>query len=162
VTVIIKPKKNDLHFLLCDPNIVFFLRFSYNFWYLLSISFQCSNVIKKPKLNETNTICTEAQNLLECTAVFLTECRPTFQLRTRQHIPEDSELHTRCRENLKSHTICTVFLQHGFVLLENSTLEIQPVVMEALISTDQGAPHIVRRGPIPYTAAGNAVKSVHL
>jgi hypothetical protein len=32
----------------------------------------------------------EAQNLLECTAVF--ECRPTFQLITRQYIPEDSEL----------------------------------------------------------------------
>jgi hypothetical protein len=26
-----------------------------------------------------------------------------IQLRTRQHIPEDSELHTRRRENLKSH-----------------------------------------------------------
>jgi hypothetical protein len=83
----------------------------------------------------------EAQNLLGCTAVFLiecwpavflTECRPTFQrcmlppssgrwvitlmmeaartsetsvniqLRTWQYNPEDSELHTRCRENLKS------------------------------------------------------------
>jgi len=61
--------------------------------------------------------------------VFLTECRPTsdpfalgslialmmeaartsetsvdIQLRTWQYIPEDSELHTRRRENLKSHT----------------------------------------------------------
>jgi hypothetical protein len=62
--------------------------------------------------------------------VFLIECRPTFhkyvlppssvialmmeaartyetsvdiQLRTRQYIPEDSELHTRRRDNLKSH-----------------------------------------------------------
>jgi hypothetical protein len=26
-----------------------------------------------------------------------------IQLRTWQYIPEDSELHTRCRENLKSH-----------------------------------------------------------
>jgi hypothetical protein len=26
-----------------------------------------------------------------------------IQLRTRQYIPEDSELHTRRRENLKSH-----------------------------------------------------------
>jgi hypothetical protein len=26
-----------------------------------------------------------------------------IQLRTRQYIPEDSELHTRLRENLKSH-----------------------------------------------------------
>jgi hypothetical protein len=34
----------------------------------------------------------EAQNLLGCTAVFLIECRPTFQLRTRQYVPEDSDL----------------------------------------------------------------------
>jgi hypothetical protein len=27
------------------------------------------------------------------------------QLRTRQYIPEDSELHTRRRENLKSHIV---------------------------------------------------------
>jgi hypothetical protein len=27
-----------------------------------------------------------------------------IQLRTRQYIPEDSEFHTRRRENLKSHT----------------------------------------------------------
>jgi hypothetical protein len=33
-----------------------------------------------------------------------------IQLRTRQYIPEDSELHTRRRENLKSHIFdgCTV------------------------------------------------------
>jgi hypothetical protein len=62
----------------------------------------------------------EAQNLLGCIAVFLIECRPmiivlmmeaartsrtsiNIQLRTWQYIPEDSELHTRRRENLKSH-----------------------------------------------------------
>jgi hypothetical protein len=28
-----------------------------------------------------------------------------IQLRTRQYIPEDSELHTRRRENLKSHNL---------------------------------------------------------
>jgi hypothetical protein len=33
-----------------------------------------------------------------------------IQLRTRQYIPEDSELHTRRRENLKSHTFRNVFL----------------------------------------------------
>jgi hypothetical protein len=32
-----------------------------------------------------------------------------IQLRTRQYIPEDSELHTRCRENLKSHSILVVY-----------------------------------------------------
>jgi hypothetical protein len=30
------------------------------------------------------------------------------QLRTRQCIPEDSELHTRRRENLKSHMLVTL------------------------------------------------------
>jgi hypothetical protein len=34
-----------------------------------------------------------------------------IQLRTRQYIPEDSELHTRRRENLKTH-------RTGFILLE--------------------------------------------
>jgi hypothetical protein len=32
-----------------------------------------------------------------------TETSVDIQLRTRQYIPEDSELYTRCRENLKSH-----------------------------------------------------------
>jgi hypothetical protein len=31
-----------------------------------------------------------------------------IQLRTWQYIPEDSELHTRHRENLKSHTLIKV------------------------------------------------------
>jgi hypothetical protein len=30
-----------------------------------------------------------------------------IRLRTRQYIPEDSDLHTRCRENLQSH-ICLI------------------------------------------------------
>jgi hypothetical protein len=33
-----------------------------------------------------------------------------IQLRTRQYIPEDSELHTRCRENLKSHVFITIII----------------------------------------------------
>jgi hypothetical protein len=33
-----------------------------------------------------------------------------IQLRTRQYIPEDSELHTRRRENLKSHKIIKISL----------------------------------------------------
>jgi hypothetical protein len=44
----------------------------------------------------------EAQNLLGCTAMFLIEWS-TIQLRTRQYIPEDSELHIRHSENLISH-----------------------------------------------------------
>jgi hypothetical protein len=35
-----------------------------------------------------------------------------IDLATRQHIPEDSELHTRRRENLKSHTLTTMFQVH--------------------------------------------------
>jgi hypothetical protein len=45
----------------------------------------------------------EGQNLLGRTAVFLIEASVDIQLRTRQYIPEDSELHTRRRENLKYH-----------------------------------------------------------
>jgi hypothetical protein len=50
----------------------------------------------------------EAQNLLGCTALMMEAARTSetsvdIQLRTRQYIPEDSELHTRRRENLKSH-----------------------------------------------------------
>jgi hypothetical protein len=33
------------------------------------------------------------------------ETSANIQLRTWQYIPEDSELHTRCRENLKPHNI---------------------------------------------------------
>jgi hypothetical protein len=50
----------------------------------------------------------KAQNLLGCTAVFLIETSVDIQLRTRQYIPEDSELHTRRCENLKSHRTITV------------------------------------------------------
>jgi hypothetical protein len=32
-----------------------------------------------------------------------------IQLRTRKHIPEDSELHTRRRENLKSHNQVLIY-----------------------------------------------------
>jgi hypothetical protein len=33
-----------------------------------------------------------------------------IHLRTRQYLPEDSELHTRRRENLKSHKVFLIFL----------------------------------------------------
>jgi hypothetical protein len=49
----------------------------------------------------------------------------------------------------------TTSLQHGFVLLDNSTLELQPIVTEALISRESGAPHIVRKVSVPYTNTGN-------
>jgi hypothetical protein len=74
------------------------------------------NVPRVPQNKERD----EAHNLLGRTAVFLIECRPTFQrfvleaartsetsvdiqLRARQYIPEDSELHIHRRKNLKSH-----------------------------------------------------------
>jgi hypothetical protein len=44
-------------------------------------------------------------------AVRTSEASFDIQLRTRQYIPEDSELHSRRRENLKSHIlkVITVF-----------------------------------------------------
>jgi hypothetical protein len=36
-----------------------------------------------------------------------------IQLRTRQYIPEDSELHTRRRENLKPHNSESYFCTHA-------------------------------------------------
>jgi hypothetical protein len=36
-----------------------------------------------------------------------------IQLRTRQYIPEDSELHTRRRENLKSHKSFEYFIKNN-------------------------------------------------
>jgi hypothetical protein len=55
----------------------------------------------------------EDQNLLGCIAVFLTETSVDIQLRTWQYIPEDSELHTRRREKLKSHMSCEISGSHG-------------------------------------------------
>jgi hypothetical protein len=45
----------------------------------------------------------EAHNLLMMEAARTTETSVDIQLRTWHYIPEDSELHTRRRENLKSH-----------------------------------------------------------
>jgi hypothetical protein len=59
----------------------------------------------------------EAQNLLGCTAVFNWV---DVQLGTRQYIPEDSELHVHCRENLKSHVFLGI-LHASRVLLTLST-----------------------------------------
>jgi hypothetical protein len=44
-----------------------------------------------------------------------------FQLRTRQYIPEDSELYTRRRENLKSHIVlrCPLLISYGLFWLSN-------------------------------------------
>jgi hypothetical protein len=42
-----------------------------------------------------------------------------IQLRTQQYIPEDSELHTRRREILKSHLVLRMFVSNflsGFLL----------------------------------------------
>jgi hypothetical protein len=68
-------------------------------------------------LSAHTSVCSlAAQNLLGCTAVFIalmmeaartSETSVDIQLRTRQYIPEDSELHTRRRENMKSH-VCSL------------------------------------------------------
>jgi hypothetical protein len=41
------------------------------------------------------------------------ETSADIQLRTRQYIPEDSELHTRRRENLKFHTAVILIIFRG-------------------------------------------------
>jgi hypothetical protein len=46
-------------------------------------------------------------------AACASETSVDFQLRTWQYIPEDSERHTRRRENLKSHTSEIIVTQMG-------------------------------------------------
>jgi hypothetical protein len=46
-------------------------------------------------------ICTAIALMME--AAHTSEMWVDIQLRTQQYIPEDSELQTHCRENLKSH-----------------------------------------------------------
>jgi hypothetical protein len=57
-----------------------------------------ANIVLKPKLR----VMMEAARTSETPA--------DIQLRTRQYIPEDSELHTRRRENLKSHIVLKILL----------------------------------------------------
>jgi hypothetical protein len=44
-----------------------------------------------------------AMSVLMMEAVRTSETSVKFNLNTRRYVPEYSELHTRCRENLKSH-----------------------------------------------------------
>jgi hypothetical protein len=48
--------------------------------------------------------------LMMTEAARIPETSVNIQLRTWQYIPGDSELHTRCRENLKSHIINSIVL----------------------------------------------------
>jgi hypothetical protein len=50
-----------------------------------------------------DTAGTERHKALMMEAARTSETLVDIELRTRQYIPEDSELHTRRRENLKSH-----------------------------------------------------------
>jgi hypothetical protein len=51
-------------------------------------------------------------------AAHISETSVDIQLSTRQYIPEDSELHTRRRENLKSHTvIISLTCNNRFIVL---------------------------------------------
>jgi hypothetical protein len=43
-------------------------------------------------------------------AAHTSETSVDIRLKTRQYIPEDSELHTRRHENLKSHKLSIVFM----------------------------------------------------
>jgi hypothetical protein len=46
-----------------------------------------------------------AASLIRAIIARISETSVDIQFRTRQYIPEDSELHTRRRENLKSHNM---------------------------------------------------------
>jgi hypothetical protein len=47
---------------------------------------------------------------MEAVSIFKTSVN--FYRTARRNIPEDSRLHTRCRENLKSHQSVTVFPEY--------------------------------------------------
>jgi hypothetical protein len=48
-------------------------------------------------------------------AVLISETSVNFKVTTRRYIPEDSELHTRRRENLKSHTFILFLFGRTYV-----------------------------------------------
>jgi hypothetical protein len=60
------------------------------------------------EVRATSTIIT-----LMMEAAHTSETSVDIQLRTRQYTPEDSELHTRRRENLKSHIALYIFMKFG-------------------------------------------------
>jgi hypothetical protein len=60
------------------------------------------------KINKNCTWSSASSGMYCCVLNWIsTETSVDIQLRTRQYIPEDSELHTRRRENLKSRKNCT-------------------------------------------------------
>jgi hypothetical protein len=50
-------------------------------------------------------MCTASIRALMMEAVRISETSINFNVTTRRYIPEDSKLHTRYRENLKSHVL---------------------------------------------------------
>jgi hypothetical protein len=48
--------------------------------------------------------------MMETAGLRTSETSVNFNVTTRRYIPEDSKLHTRSRENLKSHKFLTYFL----------------------------------------------------
>jgi hypothetical protein len=79
----------------------------------------------------------EAQNLLGCTAMFsammeaacTSETSVEIQLRTRQSIREDSELHTRRRENLKSQiNVCLHYLFIVYLMILSVADRTVPII----------------------------------
>jgi hypothetical protein len=49
------------------------------------------------------------------------ETSVSIQLRTRQYIPEDSEFHTRRRENLKSHKLLFIIVVVVIIIIITGT-----------------------------------------
>jgi hypothetical protein len=52
---------------------------------------------------DVSEVCAASIIALMMEATFTSETSVDIQLRTRQYIPQNAELHTRRRENLKSH-----------------------------------------------------------
>jgi hypothetical protein len=52
-----------------------------------------------------------------------------IELRTRQYIPEDSELHTRHLENLKSHMSSEMFLR----VVSKKLIDVSDVITSSII-----------------------------
>jgi hypothetical protein len=68
-------------------------------------------------LNDVSEVLAASIIALMMEAACTSETSVDIQLRARQYIPEDSELHTRCHENLKSHMKCFCF-SSLYLLLE--------------------------------------------
>jgi hypothetical protein len=60
-------------------------------------------MLKWAEVSEMRTASINHQGALMMEAILISEISVCFNVTTRRYIPEDSKLHTRRRENLKSH-----------------------------------------------------------